>query len=436
MVNFSKLALALCFAASSVAWADDTVGALRQKVVAGDYDAAMALARQHGDRFGDAEFDLWYGIAAIESGRGGEGVLALERYRMANPQDGQATLHLARGYLILGEAVRARAELDALLKDNPTGDIADAARALLDAARAQESAAGGGARLYVEGGIGVDSNVNGGVGNAVVTLPVFGQVALPTAATKTGDTFTHIAAGAQASKTLEPGLSLFGGVDFNSRLHVTDKNFDQNGLGGNVGLALNQGGTMWRATLSHHTLWLENDRYRSVNGLAGEWATAVHPGGMLNAFVQYARFDYGAAGTGVRDADFYGIGAGYRQTFAGAMRPTLGVALTYGDERNGQGRPDYSRKLKGITGTFSLLLQPRLSFSASLMHQESDYQADDPLLAATRHDRFDNLTLGVTYLIDKQLSLRGEIGYTDNRSNIQLYAYDRAQGMVKLRYEF
>ncbi len=424
-----------CIAFCSSAWADDLLEDLRQKVAAGAFDAAYAAARQNDERMGDAEFDLLFGIAAIETGRGGEGVLALERSRLAYPRDAQVALHLARGYLILGEATRARAELEALLADAPDDETAAAARILLETARTRESAAAGGARLYAEAGIGVDSNVNGGVGASVVTLPVFGQVVLPTSVTKTGDTFTHLAAGAQGTRTMEPGLAVFGGVDFNTRLHANDYAFDQRGLGGHAGVSLNRGGTLWRATASHHTLWLENDRYRGVTGLAGEWATDLHPGGMLNAFLQYARFEYGASGAGVRDADFYGIGAGYRRMFGGAMRPTLALALTYGDERNDRNRPDFSRELWGISAGFSFMPAPRWNLSATLMHQESGYQANDPLLGVTRDDRYGSLALGATYLADQRLSLRGEIGYIDNQSNIPLYKYDRANGMLKLRYE-
>lgn len=431
--SFAKVLFLL---ASMPAWAGFSMDDLRQQVASGQYDAAYAHAYENGDRMGDPEFDLLYGIAAIETGKGGDGVLALERYRLSNPQDAQVTLYLARGYLLLGEAVRARAEVEALLKEVTQGEVADAARALLEATRTQEAAVAGGARYYVEGGLGTDSNVNGGVGASVVSLPVFGLVALPSAATKTGDNFTHLAAGAQVSKSLEPGLSVFGSVDVMSRLHLNDRAFDQNNLGGTLGAMLNRGGTLWRATLSQSTLWLDDARYRSVNGVAGEWATSVNPNGMVNAFVQYARFDYGAAGAGVRDADFYGIGAGYRHRFLGALRPTLSVALTLGDERNDRNRPDFSRKLAGVTGTFSVQPLSRLNLSASVTHQDSDYQADDPLLAMTRRDRFDNLMFGVTYLIDRRMSLRGEISYTENRSNVQLYTYDRTLGMVKLRYEF
>ncbi len=409
---------------------------LRAMIEQGHHADAYQAAKAQPDQVGNPLFDVYYGIAAIEVGQASEGVLALERYRMSFPQDANAVLYMSRGYLMLGEAQRARAELEALLETAPSDEIATVARALLESASGQESAAGGGVRAYVEAGLGADSNVNGGVGSSVVTLPVFGQIVVPRNITRTGDNFTHLAAGMTVNHVIDPGLSIFGGLDFSTRLHFNDQKYDQDVLGGVLGVALKRGGNLWRATASQQTLWLENDRYRSVTGLAGEWGTEIHPKGFLNAFVQYARFDYGEPGGGISDADFYGLGVGYRRVFDGAYRPTLALAVTGGDDRNDRGHHELSRKIWGASATFSFVPMPRWNVSASLSHQESDYQDEQPYLAVTRHDRFDSFILGAGYQIDRQMSVRGEMSYFDNASNIELYKYDRLQGMVKLRYDF
>lgn len=431
----SCIACGLLF--SPLVKADETIDKLREFVSTTGFDAAYAMADQHQEQFGEPLFDLYYGIAAIETSHTSEGVLALERYRMSAPTDHQATLYLARGYLLLGEAARARAELENILGLGVLApELTEAAKTLLDVARMQEANTMGGARAYIEAGVGSDSNVNGGIGGSVVSLPVFGQVVLPNNVTETGDLFSQFAAGAQGSRAIEPGLSVFGTVDFNTRFHTHDHIYDQSNLGGNIGLALNRAGTLWRASASYQTLWMDDGRYRSVTGLAGEWGRSLNSRDMVNAFVQYARFDYTAMGGDARDSDFYGVGIGYRKLFTGAMRPTLNVSLTWGDERNDRHRSDYSRELLGISGTFSIRVLPLLTLSATVFHQESNHDSADPLLGVTRRDRFDHLALGATYLLDRNLSLRGEVAYTDNRSNIPLYAYDRLQAALKLRYEF
>ena len=58
---------------------------------------AYQVGRSLPEHYGEPAFDLYFGISAIEAGHASEGVLALERYRMATPDDGQGALHLARG---------------------------------------------------------------------------------------------------------------------------------------------------------------------------------------------------------------------------------------------------------------------------------------------------------------------------------------------------
>ena len=397
---------------------------------------AYQVGRSLPEHYGEPAFDLYFGISAIEAGHASEGVLALVRYRMVTPDDGQGALHLARGYLVLGETVRSRAELDVLLGTAPPPEIAAAAEALLAIVRSRESAVAGGARFYGEAGLGSDSNVNGGIDSATVTLPVFGQISLPAQARKTSDTFTHFAAGTHLSRTIKPGLSVFGGMDVSTRLLSDVNQFNQTTLGGSLGAAHNRGGTLWRVTASHHTLWLKNHRYRSVNGLAGEWSKDVGSGSMLNAFLQYARFGYGSIGADIRDADFYGIGGGYRRTFTGVWRPALNLTVTHGKERNDRNRLDLSRDIWGISGTLAATPMPRLGLWATLAYQESDFGANDPLLGTKRRDRFNSVTLGSTYLIDRHLSVRGELVHMDSRSNIPLFTYKRTHGAIKIRYDF
>src|ERR1043165_9183158 len=80
---------------------------------------AYALGKQHPDQLGNPAFDFYYGVAAIDAGHAGEGVLALERYVANFPANHAGRLELARGYYVLGDDARAREEFDAVLKTNP-----------------------------------------------------------------------------------------------------------------------------------------------------------------------------------------------------------------------------------------------------------------------------------------------------------------------------
>src|SRR3990172_1342356 len=89
----------------------------------GNSAEAYALAKKYPNELGSPGFDLYFGIAAIDTGHAGEGVLALERYIANFPANQSARLELARGYFVLGDDARAREEFDAVRKTNPPADV-------------------------------------------------------------------------------------------------------------------------------------------------------------------------------------------------------------------------------------------------------------------------------------------------------------------------
>ena len=98
------LAVLLSIAGAAFAAPADDVKALIEK---GDSAAAYALGKKNPQELGIPVFDFYFGVAAVDSGHAGEGVLALERYVTNFPDNLQARLELARGYFVLGEDLRA-----------------------------------------------------------------------------------------------------------------------------------------------------------------------------------------------------------------------------------------------------------------------------------------------------------------------------------------
>ena len=116
--------------------------------------------------------DLWCGVALVDIERAGEGAIALERYVLLNPEDARGRLELARAYYHAGDDVRARAEFEAIQTLKPPADVQAGINRYLDALFQRESLYRRRTLLYLEAGIGYDSNVNGGVAQADISLPV------------------------------------------------------------------------------------------------------------------------------------------------------------------------------------------------------------------------------------------------------------------------
>lgn len=429
-----SLAATILLALSMPALADTTadVKALSEQ---SKYVDAYQLGRQHPEELGNPEFDFHYGIVSIEAGHASEGILALERYLLNFPDNTRARLELARGYFTLGEDARAREEFDAVSKLNPPAEVQAAIERHIDVIRAREGRYQTTASFYVEGGFGTDSNVNGGVTNANINLPGLGNVQVANTGVMTGDLFNHFAAGAQASTPLAPGVSLMGGVNYDSKLHLSNKAFDMESLGGFAGVSVHRDANLFRLTGIVNSLSVGSSRYRDLLGIAGEWFHQLDELQGISGFLQYAEMDY--TGTNqVRNAYLNGIGAGYRKAFVSNWQPVFSTALNYSEEHNRQNRPDLGRDISGLNLGLNVSPHPQWGINLAYIYQDSQYNAPDIVMNTTRHDASQTLNLTATYLYSKNVSIRSELGVSENRSNLALYSYDRTIGSINLRYDF
>jgi len=432
----ASLLLSLSIAGAQAAPADE----LRTLVEQGRSADAYALGARHPDELGKPDFDFYFGIAAIDSGHAGDGVLALERYVVQFPANDRARLELARGYFVLGEMLRAREEFETVARRNPPPPVQATIDRFLDSIRAQETRYTTTTNLWLELGAGYDSNVNSGVGNGLISVPAFGnlQLQLAQAGVQSGDSFLSIAGGAQASVPVAPGVALQGGLQFDGKFQSTafDRQFDQSTLAAYGGVSVIKDRDLFRANASYSTMQVDYTRFRNVAALGGEWHRQLDERNTVSGFLQYARLEYPSSP--VRDADFYALGAGWRHAVQHRLQPILQFQALAGQEKNdfAPQRRDLSRDLVTLRAGVSLTPAPKWGLSAGANYTKSRFKGPDPLFNATRDDDFIGLDAGISYRWSKQLTLKGEYAYTDNRSNLALYKYDRSVIAVKVRYEF
>ena len=99
---------------------------------------AYEIGKAAPEALGTPLFDFYFGVAALNAGVPGEGVLALERYLLQFPDNRSAKFQLARGYFILGEDHLAREEFSNLALASTATEL-DTITQFLDAIRARES---------------------------------------------------------------------------------------------------------------------------------------------------------------------------------------------------------------------------------------------------------------------------------------------------------
>lgn len=417
---------------------------------------AYRLGRASPEMLGDPFFDFFYGIAAIEAGHAGEGVLAFERYVLLYPDNGDARFQLARGYFILGEDQRARDEFETLLPGS-AGDQKVAIERFLDAIRARESRYQPTAKAYVEAGVGADTNINAGLASGATPL-IPGLGTLPaispnSISARERDTFLTASAGAQGNYPVSPGVSLYAAGGIDARRHTDSLNdvFDQHSLGGNGGVSYLVGENLFKAGAFASQSWVDNQSYVLSYGLNGEWNHQFDQANRLTFGAQLARFEYddmsiylnkdktGGRVLSVathRNSDFAGVSGAWTHVIATPFQPVITVSANYGEDRNQRNRDDLSRDIYGARASFAMTPAERWGLSAGIGYQENRYRAAFTTGSENRHDTSWSLDGSLSYFYTKQFSIRAEVQALDQNSNIGLFQYKREVVAFKARYEF
>ena len=433
--RFAAVALFASVPCAVVAAPPDEVRALME---AGKPAEAYALGKRSPDALGDPTFDFFFGVAAIETGHSGEGVLALERYLLQFPDNVSARLHLARGYFVLNEDARAREEFEALRKLDPPADVLATIERYLDAVRLRETRYTTSTGVYVELGVGHDSNVNSGVASSTISLQNLGPVVVGPGGTKSADSYTTIGAGGFISHPVAPGIALFanGVGELKSNTKDANAQYDLGSYAVGGGVSVLREKDLFRLGVNEGLVTLGTSRYRNSAGASIEWQRQLDERQSISLGGQYARLTY----TGLnspRNADFSGVTAGYRRLFTHAWQPIFTLSVNAGQEDTlDSSRNDLGRRIYGGRAGLNFTPAAKWGVSAGYTFQKSNYQAADAILGVTRNDRYEFLDAAVSYLYTRNISFRAEALLSKNRSNIELYSFPRDTVALKVRYEF
>lgn len=380
-------------------------------------------------------FDLWCGAAAVDLGRAGEGVLALERYVLRFPDDARARLELARAYFYAGDNVRAREEFEAVGKKNPPPDVQAGIDRYLTALESRESRYQTRARAYVEVGGGYDSNANAGVAQADVGLPVLGPVTIASVGVQKGSPFGWLDAGGRVNHPFAPGWSVFGALDANGTFYSNASEFNLASGFVTVGINRQSGDNLYGLSYAHSEILLAGSRYRWTDGVGFDWRHQLSEQSSFALAPLYAQLSYSDANS-ARNANLWGISASYRKIWLANWQPILNASFIYADERDREGRPDLGYWIYGVAADVTAAPSSSWALNAGVGYVVNDYQGQIPILDVTRHDHTFTTSVSALYFINRRLSIRAEYQYAHNASNLALYEYTRHVGALKLRYDF
>ena len=395
--------------------------------------AYRTLAPQADARAGDPAFDYALGIAALDSGRFGEAIIALQRVLAVQPNNAQARAELARAYALAGDIDTARAQF-ATVVDDPS--LPDPVRQRFTGFVRQfdTAIAGGGSDVsgFLDARGGHDSNINSATDLATVTIPLFaflGPGTLGAGAREQDDEFYELAGGVSGVTAVGRQDRLFASVLGNWRDNIDSGAFDTASLTGTAGYAHTFANRdVVSLSAQAQQFWLGNDAYRSSLGAVAQYTRLLPRGRALTVAAQYNRLNFD--NQPLLDSDRYALAVGY-------VTRVLSANVSGGHEETRQAAGDaYSNTFATASVGAELPVTERVAVVAGAAVDVRRYDATDALFLVERNDERLDLQAGLKVALIDNLFFVPRASWTRNWSNIALYDYDRWTVSAGVRFEF
>ena len=416
----------------------DQAGALMKQGKAAD--AYALLAPFEFEQAGNIRFDYLLGIAALDSGKPDKATLAFERVLAQDPNFAGARIDMGRAYFQLGDLTRAKTEFEAVLALNPPPAARATIANYLAAIEKQESAKKTKMTGYVEAGAGHDSNVNFATSQSQIAVPALGNLifTLNPTGVKAPDNYLGLALGGEVTHQVNPTLGLFAGADFRNRTNNTQNAFDSNNLDLRAGVAMGQGENIVRVGVLAGKYELDGKTNRDTSGANAEWRHLLDPANQLSLFGQYARFRFEPT-ISVNDFNQSTYGVSWLHV-AGEGKGMIMASLFAGNE-SAPLRADGGKRFNGVRLGGQVLLNDKTELFAAFGAQVGRYDLANAAFSSatesvTRDDRQIDANLGINWHFGNAWTLRPQIAYTHNNSNIVIYQFDRTDVSVTIRRDF
>lgn len=426
-------------ATSHLALADETLSKAADLIKQRNYKPAYELLEPlESERAGDIDYDYLLGVAAIESGQVSRGVFALERVLAQQPDNINARAMIAKGYFRGGEAENARAEFQNILSQNPDADLAQLIeRNLLSVDKATGQTTTFAA--YIDGGWGFDSNINSATSNSTVSafIPGLGLVdlTLNNASREQSSKYLSLSGGASFRAPLSKNLSLFGSAQGSTRTNWNESDFDPSYVDFSLGLTYKKFIDTYTVALQRNNFDVNGNRFRESHGVALQWQRQIDDQNQLTVYANTADLNY--PDTKVRDAQRTLGGVGWGHVFAGDKAPVVFVTAYYGKEDVDDSTFDFlSHDIYGARIAIQSVLNYKLVAYANASYEVRENDERDPAFQKTREDDQFDFAIGLRYLPMPGWTIRPQLSYLNNDSNIKLFEFDRTVLSVNFRKDF
>ena len=432
--------------------APDVLSRAQRELAAGNPKQAYMMLIAEQDKFGgDVEFDYLLGVAALDSGKVDDAIIAFERVLAKNPKNAGAQLDLGRAYFTAGSFDLAEATFLVLRRSNPPPNAMRAINRYLDAINARKKKSARSITAWGETSLGYDTNLTGVPNDfSAAVASSFNLIGIdPTGnSIKRKAPYLGAAIGADLEQPLGRNWSALLTGELRGRAYRKESDF--NSLFGEL-----RGGAGWTDG-DHQLRLLVGGSYFSQEAQApGEpKPTNDRRGALVSADYRLAlsqnqQINVGLTGAQTRfpkndieDINSIVISGGWAKTFEGRGAPIVQLSGFFGNDKAerklADDTADKSKRVGGLRAFAQYSLTEKLAvFNSTGYTLRNDQSA---FARATEvefgRDKLFDTTLGVNWRFKPSCTMRAQWFFSKNASNIAIYDYTRSEISSNIRCNF
>jgi tetratricopeptide (TPR) repeat protein len=403
-------------------------------------EAYNLLIPLQSTRAGDPDYDFLLGSSALALNKNTEAVFALERVLAIQPNNAQARAQIARAYFNLKETEAAKREFEIVRKQEVPPEVSATIDRYLNAITRSEESERTVIHGFVEFGIGYDTNVNSATADNQVAIPAFGGLifSLAPSATKLGDVFINFGGGVGIQHPVSKQLALFGALAYQNKTNTHEDEFSTSYFDANLGLSYRWNRETFMVAAQYNSFFVDDPQaysgaYRNASGVTAQWQHDFDSRNQISAYLQYSDMVYPSQQ--IRDANRYIGGAGYAHAFGRGTVITY-VGLYGGTEKvKADDVPQLGNDIYGARFGAQWSLNEKYSLFANAVGERRQYGGPDPYFLVDRRDTQYGASGGLIFFPKKNLRITPQIGWIDNRSNIDTNQFDRVIYLIALRQD-
>lgn len=395
------------------------------------WEEAWTLARELLGRWeGDPGFDYLYGVSALEAGHPEEAVFALQRVLFFDPDQTRVRAQLARAHFLGGDLDQAEREFQRVLAAAPPAAVAGSIQGYLDEIERVRGARSPSLLARVEFVGGFDDNVNSATADGTVGTPLGTfDLAEDSQARASGFTESRVRLVYERPLSRRRTLDLVFGASL--RHNFDEHEFDLDVYRAEAGYAYEEGARRLRGAVRGAVVTLDGETFQRSGGL----------GLSFGWYPERWRVDGALDATVVRypDESDRDVAQLLASATVGYLRPRdlLSLGLFVGSELALENDGEFNgRDLAGLSASWEhAALEGHVPFARYRLLATRHHE-DHPVFAERREDVQQSAALGWRWFVNDIFSARAEMNYTETRSSLDLFDYDRFRVETGLSFRF